>query len=488
MSVQTSDYKQAAKDSIKSLHVFLQNMWPVLYASDPLIDNWHIKFLCDFIQDQFFAWLNGKEFHRHVIINVPPGTSKSTIFSVMFPLWCWLHKPDMVIFSTCYGEVIIDQSLKSKRIFKSEKFQYYFQGYFESKFGHKMYLIKDTEKWWTNNYGGERQTMTTTGASTGRHCHWILSDDPMSKTESYSDAKRLTCHNFNDKTLPTRRKEPTRVPTYQIMQRLHHDDTTAHELGKPSKKIHHIVLPAKTGLVDVKPARLAKYYVDGHMDINRLGPQALHDFKVDLGSADFNGQYMQSPVEPGGNIVKTAWFQYCDLEEVPSHIVFDLWIDGAYTKKTENDPTGLMVAGYDYVTNRIYVRHFHSAWMELYELLNFLPEYCKLHGLDNQSRVFVEPKASGHDIISMLRKETVLSPIEIKGKLVSDGKYARLGVAAPKIESGKWWVVRGNWNAEYTNQLSMYPRHGLDEAVDTSGYAANRYFDFDDDDAVTRQN
>src|SRR3954464_11731048 len=81
----------------RSLYKFVQEFWSEIIPEDP-VWNWHIKYLCDEIQrdvlrvcklpKQYFEGLElpekGREAKLHdVLVNIPPGTTKSTILSVM---------------------------------------------------------------------------------------------------------------------------------------------------------------------------------------------------------------------------------------------------------------------------------------------------------------------------------------------------------------------------------------------------------------------
>ena len=71
--------------------------------------NWHIKYLCDELQaigervalisrgmdgmDNPLPPRRMDKLYDYLIINVPPGSSKSTICSEMYPLWCWIIDP-----------------------------------------------------------------------------------------------------------------------------------------------------------------------------------------------------------------------------------------------------------------------------------------------------------------------------------------------------------------------------------------------------------
>ena len=53
----------------------------------PLSWNWHLDELCDVLTK-----VSAGEISR-VVINVPPGTMKSLLVSVLWPTWEWTRNP-----------------------------------------------------------------------------------------------------------------------------------------------------------------------------------------------------------------------------------------------------------------------------------------------------------------------------------------------------------------------------------------------------------
>lgn len=467
-------YAVRAAECYDSFYQFFIEFWDVI-NQDELTLNWHIKFLCDYLQGVVMRAIQKLPKERDVITNIPPGLSKSTIFSQMLGAWVWAHAPHFVIItSTHSNDLSIDQSLKSKDIVKSERWNKYFQPKIYAKFGKYMNLTKDNEKDWRNNFGGVRFFTSVGGAIIGKHAHLIIWDDLIDVEKANSEAVRKKANRHVSKVLPTRKKDKLVTPTIGIMQRLHEEDPTGYML-KIDDSIDHIKLPAKDN-GEIKPERLREFYKDGFLDPVRLGQDVLDEQAKLLGTYDFAGQYDQDPTPKGGGKVKYEWFNYIDEQDVPEGIVWDLWIDGAYTNNTKNDPTGLVVKGFDKRRNRMYVKYAKSAYMEMPDLLREVPKICNVQDIGNRSRVYIEPKASGHSLAQMLKEVTELSAVLIKGKLVSDGKDARLSVASPKVEAGQVYIVKGGWNENYVGQICSFPIATHDEYVDLIGYAADEYF------------
>jgi len=467
-------YAIRADECAKSFYQFFIEFWDVI-NQDELHLNWHIKYLCDKLQEIVERAIRKEPKKSDTIVNIPPGMSKSTIFSQMLGAWTWIHAPHFVIItSTHSNDLSVDQSLKSKDIVKSERWSKYFQPKIYERYGKYMHLTKDNEKDWRNNFGGVRFFTSVGGAIIGKHAHLIIWDDLIDVEKANSEAVRKKANRHASKVLPTRKKDKKVTPTIGIMQRLHEEDPTGYML-KIDDTIEHIKLPAKvTG--EVKPEHLKEHYKDGYLDPLRLGQDVLDEQAKLLGTYDFAGQYDQDPTPKGGGKVKYEWFNYIDSHDLPEGLIWDLWIDGAYTNKTKNDPTGLVFKAFDKRRNRLYIRHAKSAYLEMPDLLKEIPRLCEMFGIGSRSRIYIEPKASGHSIEQMLKEVTGLSAILIKSKLVSEGKDARLSVASPKIEAGQVYIVRGGWNENYVGQICSFPVATHDEYVDLIGYACEEYF------------
>lgn len=460
--------KERAFECIDSYYEFFKEAWKVIEPSQPLVEAPHIKYLCDYL-DKWTKMLEKKEKFpfREVIVNVPPASSKSSIITKIYPVWAWIRKPSFKILTSSFDQaLVLDQTTKSRDIINSE--------WFQSWFGHLFKIKKDQNQKssYYNTSTGFRLARTTKQGKTGFHFHIIIVDDPIDPKLALSETARTDAIHDREKVLPSRLIDGGLRIT--VMQRLHMSDPSGHALKKHGDKIFHVCLPAEEG-DSIKPYDARKLYTNGLLDPDRLGKEALSSYFEDLGSREYTGQYLQSPFIDGGGEIKDEWFEYCERKDIPN-LTWDLWIDGAYTEKTTNDPTGLMIAGYHKKTNFLYVRHFTSAYKILPDLLKFIDTYAVTYEIGRKSRVLIEPKASGKSIKQMINMKKGLSAIEIRGKLVNEGKKGRITTASPRVESGRVILVRGEWNEQFTSQLTGYPNHDHDEAVDLLGYACDRYF------------
>lgn len=450
-------------------YTFFQDAWKVIEPGTPLRLSKHIKYLCDLLGEQIKKVASDERpDYDKIIINVPPSTSKSTIVTKILPVWCWLQNASMRIITSSFDEKLAtDHTVKSRDIIVSDWFQDRWGDIF------KLKSDQNEKKSYYNNKTGIRKAVTTKGGKTGFHCHLYIEDDPIDPHKALSQPERETAIRDHDQVIPSRMLENSlRIV---VQQRVHEKDTTGHILSKlkekPDERILHVCLPAEL-TKDVTPGA-EHIYTDGLLDPVRLSRERLQGFRTDLGSVAYAGQYLQTPHVDGGNKIKTEWIQYIEKSQLPN-LQLDMWIDGAYTKRTENDPTGIMVCGM--YKNNLYVVHFEEKHQEMPELLKNVEEKADLLGLNYKSRVYIEPKASGKTLKQLLHAQTPLNPVEIKSHLVMEGKEARIQAAAPKFEAGRVYLVRASWNDAFVGQLTGFPNAEHDEAVDLIGYSCEKYF------------
>ncbi len=478
MSVQNIDYtalalRVVADECRKSFFFFVKTFWDVIIKEEPRY-NWHIPFLCDELQKLSVSIVARQPKPYDLIVNIPPGTTKSTIVTIMWPVWLWTQDPTLRIITNSYsGGLSIEHATKSKDIIQSDKFRILFPDIIIRK-------DKSGKQNYENTQTGYRYATSTGATITGFHAHVIINDDPVNPKQAESEPLRVQA-NEHTKTLSSRKVDKANTPIVTIMQRLHEEDVTGYMLKKKGENIRHICLPAED-CDAVKPAELRKFYVDGLLDPVRLNRRTLEEAKIDLGSRGYAGQYGQSPSAAGGNIIKESWFRrisYADFYAMRFREPIHFFLDTAYDekkKKTDNDPSGIIAACK--IKNNIYIVHAKKVWKEFPELLRFLPEYMYANGYDdNVSTLRVEPKANGKSVVQQLKDSTKLNVTYTPTP--TDAKDVRLHAVAPKVECGRVFLVDGEWNEEFIDEVCGFPTKVHDEYVDLLGYAINYFMDDD---------
>lgn len=450
------NYDKVATRLKNDFYLFFQAFWEKV-SSDELVLSKHIEFICKELQELGFKIINReKPDFDWLIVNVPPGSSKSTIASIMFPTWLLTNDPSLFIINTSYSnDLAVGFIRKAKPIFESVEYI--------DIFG-KLELQKDNEGHIETKKGGGRYATSTGGTVTGVHGNVIINDDPLSVEQSYSKTFIDKANRYLLQTLSTRKRDKNITPQILIMQRLNEDDCTGHILSK-GLKVKHICLPAELNPETTNP----ELYTNDLLDPNRMNLDVLREFKLNLGSYGYAGQFEQRPAPIEGGLIKRDWFEIVSQNEVPDFVSRNIYLDGAYTKDTKNDPTGIMVSAF--YNNTLYVLNYHYDYLEMPQLLSFLPKFAEENNLNLTSKVMIEPKASGISLQQLLRQNTKLNAILINGKHVSEGKFARTNAVAPSIQAGKVKLIKGHWNEHFINEISMFPNGKHDEALDCLCYS-----------------
>lgn len=439
----------------KSFYEFVKYLWNTIIA-EPLVDNWHIRYLCDELQ-QIGLGVAKREpkLFDYYIINIPPGSSKSTIVSEMYPLWCWtIDETQRFICGSYASTPAEDIADKSYNVFHSDKFGRMFPYLVEHASGGKTHF--------KNGLKGERYTTSTGSAITGIHAHQKIIDDPMSPSIAYSKVERDRANKWVSETIGSRNVDANVTVTIIVMQRLHEQDTTGYLLAKQGLRIKHICLPAELSS-NVKPKELAERYVGGLFDPVRRSKASLETAKTELGSYGYAGQMQQRPAPEEGGIIKKAWFGITTRPvPMPVDATINFQLDTAYTEKQSNDPTG--VTSYYTQNGNLFITHHVNVWKEFPQLVRWLPDHVRAQGYRHSSMIHVEPKASGLSVVQTIRDATNLNIVTSEAP--KDDKLTRLHTVSPKIEAGRVFLHEGAWNEQFISQVTSFPNADHDEEVD----------------------
>ena len=449
--------KVVAEKCKRSFYFFFQEFWPVI-EQETLINNWHIEYLCNELQEVAQRVFDRQPKAYDLIINIPPGSTKSTIATVMFPAWCWARDPEIRTISSSYSHSLsIDHGVKSRDLITSDDYKEYFDV--------RLRDDQAAKSRYKNTKGGERIVTSIGGSVTGQHGHFIILDDPINPNEAASDAKRKSANDYIDTTINTRKVDKEVSVTILIMQRLHQDDPTGHMLAKGGK-VKHICLPGELSK-EVAPKELKDNYTDGLLDPQRLSESILTELKMDLGSYGYAGQIQQSPSPMGGGIWQ-KWFIPVEDNKmdniVPSLVKYGTDWDTAYTKKQGNSASAYVTAGSK--DKDVYIDWIGFAFKEFPELIKYMAQQAAPH--------YIEKRASGKSAKQTLTNEGI-NAIEVD---VSGGdKIARARMATPTAEAGRVFVRKSQVNMLYYDEkqgILKFPNASHDDLADAVSQSIQR--------------
>ena len=446
----------------RSFYRFTLEAFKTLHNGQELTENWHIKLICDRLQEELERILRGEERKQHLIINIPPRTLKSELVNVFFSVYCWVRESSIKFISSSYAASLsIDLSTKARRLIESDWFIEHFEHV-------KISKDENTKSKYTTPEGGLRYCTSTGGAVTGMGADIIVIDDPQNPQLARSEVERENANTFFNETLRSRLNQPEIGVFIVIMQRLHENDLTGMLLKKEPEEWEHICLPAEDS-VNVIPSKLRENYQDGLLFANRLSKKVLASFQIGLGSYGYSGQYGQLPSPSDGGILKGKWFNIINAikDENGERISLDslewnFFLDTAYTQKQENDPTALLAASF--YDGKLYIRRIKEARLEFPELVKFIPDFCISNGYSRQSIIYVEPKASGKSVVQYLKSNVSMNIME--GETPTTDKVSRANSISAFIEAGNCYLIEGEWNESFLNQVNAFPNGLHDDQID----------------------
>lgn len=398
---------------------------------------------------------------KRLIINIPPRYFKTELAVKIFVAWCMAKNQEARFIHLTYSdELAMDNSSFIKEYIESEAFQRLWP----------MELKKDSKskKKWYNSHGGGVYAAAANGPVTGfgagvagseKFAGALIIDDSIKPNDAESETKRKAVNNRYN-TTHRNRVNDRNTPIIVIGQRLHEEDLPGFLLAGGSKEDWvHLNLPA---LDEDNEPLCPEIHTFDELEVLRQSDKYM-----------FAGQYMQTPSPAEGGEWKKAWFPIVNRLAVPDNVVWDLYIDGAYTDKTKNDPTGFQIQGRVPGGKELYILSATDKYLEMPELLKYIPEHIKALGVKIRM-IRVEPKASGKSLVQLVKRYTDFNISELTGPFVGYSKIERARASTPYIESGRVFLVQGGWNEHYLHQVATFPNAKHDEYIDLTSYGVER--------------
>ena len=403
--------------------------------------------------------------HIRVIINIPPRHSKTEI-SKMFLAWVLAKNPKAKSLILSYSSDLATDNASFVR-------DYVLSQAFQKLWPIELKPDKKGKGHWVTTGNGEVYAAAAGGQVTGfgagldnMGCKGglILIDDPLKPGDAESEKERTNVNSRFVGTVKSRRND-VGVPIVIIMQRIHEEDLSGFLLdGNDGEDWTHIKIPVWD---DDEQVIWPERYSQNEAEIaNRSQPYV------------FAGQYLQEPAPLGGGIWKDEWFEIIDHVNVPPSIRWEMFIDGAYTKDTKNDPTGILIAGEATTSDggkQMYILHNEGVHLEMPELIKRVLE---LKNKFKIAMILAEPKASGKSLIQLLRAKGI-NAREIQSRWVQKSKLDKAHDVAPMIEGGRVKLIQSKqsskWIPSYLKQVGTFPNAKHDEDVDNTAYAVERY-------------
>jgi predicted phage terminase large subunit-like protein len=433
--------------------VFSERVFKTLNPATPFLDNFHVGLITSKLE----AVRTGKI--RRLIINLPPRNLKSILCSVAFPAFLMARNPSVKIICASYGQDLASSLAADCRQILQES-------WYRSAFP-KTQLVPDRQavNAFETTAGGMRIATSVGGVLTGFGADTIVIDDPTKPEDALSEAERNRANRWFSNTVVTRLDDQNTGSIVVVMQRLHLDDFTGYLLSlsdwdvvslpaiAPEDEVHSIETPfgayrhhRKTGEA-LHPARES-------LDV-------LAEIRRNQGTEHFAAQYLQSPMQPGGNMVKERWFSRYDLSCPPKFDrIVQSW-DCAVKAKEFSDYSVCTTWGIQ--GERYFLLSVLREKLEYPDLKRAVIEQS---GLFRATAVLVEDAAAGTQLIQELKRD---GSFPVEAVTADKDKLTRLYGQTGMIEAGRVFLPnQASWLDDYLKELMAFPKAKHDDQVDST--------------------
>lgn len=434
----------------RSLAHFAKRAWNILEPATELKWGWALDAICEHLEAVTHNDI------RRLLMNVPPGSMKSLLTSVIWPAWEWGPKnmQAMRFINTAHKQdLAVRDNLKCRRLIQSS--------WYQSLWPVILTGDQNAKTKFENDRTGFREAMAFT-SMTGSRGDRVILDDPHSVDDANSQAHLAAGVKTFREALPSRVNND-KSAIIIIMQRLHEADVSAEALALG---YDHLCIPMR-----FEPARRCTTSIgwqdprkiDGELMFPDRFPEAqVRELEISLGSYASAGQMQQRPAPIGGGILKDEWWQYYTAMPQLSHRL--IFADTAQKTGTQNDYSVFQCWGYTHNGQAILIDQIRSKW-EAPELLVQARAFWAKHkdGPGPLRAMKVEDKSSGTGLIQTLKREGI--PVIPIGR--DRDKVTRAYDAAPSIETGNVLLPRqAAWLSDFLAEASVFPNGAHDDQLD----------------------
>ena len=441
----------------RSLGNFAKLAWHVLEPATELKWGWAVEAICDHLE----AVTRG-DIHR-LLINVPPGTMKSLLTSVIWPAWEWGPKgmQSMRYLGTAHKQdLAVRDNTKCRRLIQSE--------WYQRLWPVELTGDQNAKTKFENTKTGFREAMAFT-SMTGSRGDRVLLDDPLSVDHANSDAELKSAEITFTEALPTRVNNDDSAIVV-IMQRLNEKDTSG-IIIKRDLGYTHLCLPMRfeaerrcitsIGFRDPREN-------DGDLLFPERFPEAtVKGLEKTMGSYAAAGQLQQRPAPREGGMFKKAWFPI--VRAVPAGTKFVRGWDLAATEGAGDWTAGVKIGRQK--NGRFIICDVVRDQKSAAGVERLLVNTTSQDGYMCEQSLPQDPGQAGKQQASYYIGK--LAGYTAHATTESGDKETRANPLSAQAEAGNVDILEGDWNDTFLDELCVFPNGEHDDQVDGASRAFN---------------
>ena len=446
---------EAAKRSLKE---FVKQSWPVLEPGRSFVDGWVIDAMCEHLEATATGDIS------RLVITVPPGSMKSRLTRVAYPLWRWIKEPHLKFLGASYALQLAERDNYYARIvMTSEWYQENFKVRISGEQAAKVNF--DTDK-----MGGMR-AVSVGGATTGFRGDCNILDDAHDASKGESDAVRSEAVNWFLETFQTRVNDLNTSPIIVVGQRIHQEDVpqTAIDLG-----FEHLNIPMewdetyrKTTSIGWTDPRTKEGEL---MWPARFSAEALERLKNALGPYASAAQLQQHPVPRKGGLFDMDMVQTIDnLPEDDEYLFVRSW-DMAATQGGGAYTAGVKMA-YGKRSNRFFVVDVQRKQASHAQAKEMIRTAAEDDGVATMITLPQDPGSAGKALVEDMIAE--LAGYNARAEAQSGSKEDRAKPLSAQVEIGNVAVLKRVWTKAFLEEMRFFPKGKFKDQVDAASSAFN---------------
>lgn len=437
-------------DCEQSFYDFVRRAWHVLEPVHPFVGGWAVKAVCDALQ----AVTEGKI--QNLLINIPPGCTKSMTTSVLWPAWEWGPRKlaHHRFINGSYEKGLATRDLvRCRDLLCSE--------WFQTRWPIKFKDDQDQKTYYENDSTGWRLATSVGGALTGYRGDRVVIDDPHDVKRAESELQRDEALRWWTEVVPTRLNDQDKSAKVLMMQRLHVNDLSGHSIRTEPDVWTKLILP-----MEYEPDRHCELPEINFSDPRtkegqllapeRFSRKAVDKLKRTLsskgGSYAVAGQLQQRPTPREGGLFHRSKAQIID--SAPDDIVRVVrgWDLAASTGKGSPYTVGVKLG----VTNRrqfivLDVIRFRGT---PFDVEHKIKQTAILDGYGVKISIPQDPGQAGKSQKPYMAG--VLMGYDVHFSPESGDKVQRAVPFSAQWEAGNVYLVRAPWNDAYIGELTEF--------------------------------
>jgi predicted phage terminase large subunit-like protein len=423
---------------------FIEYTFGVVRPNVIFKSNWHIEAIAHALSRVASGEL------KRLIITLPPRNLKSICASVALPAWFLGRYPSERVVAVSYSDALARIHANDfRRVVNDPLYQATFPN---------MVIERDTDREITTTKRGRRYATSIEGTLTGLGGNLVIIDDPLKASDAQSEAIRSRSIEWYRSTLVTRPDDKSSARIVLVMQRVHQEDLVGYLVEQGGFEVLNLPAIAQRETVhDLGGGHTYTRRVDELLHPAHEPVSVLLDLKHNMGPIAFSAQYQQSPIPPGGTIIKRKWLTaYDTIDQQAGDRIVMSW-DIALSEAETGDYSACVVL---LIRKEVfYVLEVIRGRFPFDTLKRKVMEVKQRYG---SSTLLIEDSPISRGLIQSLREQS----INVVTYKPDTDKRARLIAQTDLISGGSVrFPRRAGWLEDFFAELLAFPgRH--DDQVD----------------------